>query len=86
MDGIFKVIIIAAAVLICFRIFTKPMRLALKLLLNIVFGFIALLIINFFGKFIGVELGVNWLNAAVVGIFGLPGVALLLILRWLLLI
>lgn len=86
MNEILKIAIIAAAALLCLRIFTKPIRLILKIALNIAFGFLMLLVLNFFGGFIGVELGVNWFNAAVVGILGLPGVALLLILRWLLLI
>ena len=86
MDGVLRIVVIAVVVIICLRIFTKPIRLVFKLLLNIAFGFLALLILNFLGGFIGIELGVNWLNAAIVGILGLPGVALLLILRWLLLI
>lgn len=86
MDNVMRIIVIAVVALVCFRIFTKPIRLVLKILLNIGFGFLALLILNFLGGFIGVGLGVNWLNAAVVGILGLPGVVLLLILRWLLLI
>lgn len=86
MDGIFKLAIIAAAAILCLAVFKRPIRLVLKIVLNTALGFLALFILNFFGGFIGVELGVNWFNAAVVGILGLPGVALLLILRWLLLI
>jgi len=54
--------------------------------LNIALGFISLIIINILGSFIGISIGINWLNALVVGIFGVPGAALLLILQWLLLI
>jgi len=63
-----------------------PIKWFLRLLLNICIGFLALLILNFAGSFIGVTIGVNWITALVVGVLGLPGVALLLILRWLALI
>ncbi len=78
-------IIIVAAVLVfgVIKIFSTPIKFILRLLLNTIVGFIALIIINFFGKFLGVSIGVNWINAVIIGIFGAPGVALLLILQWL---
>ena len=79
MPGIITVVL----VLVCILIFTKPIRFILKLLINTLIGFVVLILINKFGSYIGVTLGVNWINAAVVGILGVPGVALLLILRWL---
>ena len=66
------------------RVFSSPFRLALKLLLNTCIGFVALLALNFLGGYIGISLGINWVNALVVGVFGLPGAALLLLLQWLL--
>lgn len=36
------------------------------------------------GRLFGLALGVNWLNALVLGMLGLPGVGLLLLLRWVL--
>lgn len=81
------VIIFVAILVIGFlKLFRKPMKLVFKFLLNTLFGFIALILINIIGAFIGVSIGINWLNAVVVGVFGVPGVALLLILQWLLLI
>ena len=35
-------------------------------------------------KLLGVTLGVNWLNAIVLGLLGMPGFGLLLMLQWLL--
>lgn len=85
-----SIIIIAIAVIILFAIFIKilkaPLKLAFKFLLNTLVGFIALIIINFFGAFIGISLGINWINAIVVGFFGIPGIALLFILQWLMII
>jgi len=79
------VAIVAAAILIIlfFRILKAPFRLIFKLIVNTAAGFIALIIINFLGGFIGLSVGVNWINAVIVGIFGVPGAALILIIRWL---
>ncbi len=81
-------IVIVAAILVIgiIKIFSTPIKLILRLLLNTVIGFVALIIINFLGGFLGVSIGVNWLNAIVVGMLGVPGVALLLILQWLMLL
>ena len=82
------IVAICVAVLLFIIIFRKiiktSLRFIFKLLLNTVMGFIALFVINLLGGFIGISIGVNWITAIVVGIFGLPGVALLLLLQWLL--
>jgi inhibitor of the pro-sigma K processing machinery len=76
------VVLFCAAVLAAaFWLFRGPMRLALKLALNTVLGFVGLLIFNLIGTSFGLMLGVNWLNAAVIAVLGLPGFALLLILQ-----
>lgn len=36
------------------------------------------------GPLLGISLGVNWLNALVLGLLGLPGLGLLLMLQWVL--
>ena len=69
-------------VLVAVFIFTKPIRLIAKGLINTGIGVVALTLINQFGADFGIALGVNWLNAAVTGILGVPGVALLLVLKW----
>jgi len=74
---------LAVLVILLLKILKKPIRLLLKLAVNTVFGFIGLAVVNLVGGFFGVTLGVNLLNALVVGVLGLPGVALLLIVKWL---
>lgn len=89
MDGFTSIVVIVCIAILVIgfmKLFRKPAKFIVKLLLNILYGFIALVLINLVGAFIGVTIGINWLNAAIVGIFGVPGVALLLILQWLLLI
>ena len=57
------------------------MKLVLKLLVNSVLGFIALFIFNAIAQNFGMGLGLNILNAVVIGALGVPGFALLLILQ-----
>jgi inhibitor of the pro-sigma K processing machinery len=76
------IVILAILILAVFVILRKPFKIVLKLVLNTVIGFAALFAINFLGSFIGVSVAVNWINAAVVGVFGIPGVALILLIQW----
>ena len=65
------------------RVFISPIKLALKLVFNTLLGFGCLIAADIFGAYIGLTLGVNFINAIVVGILGIPGFALLILLRWL---
>ena len=69
-------------VLLAVFLFTKPIRWFLKLLINTGIGFAALWLLNTFGAQFGLQLAMNWPNAVVTGVFGIPGVAVLLVLRW----
>nr|WP_326184628.1 pro-sigmaK processing inhibitor BofA family protein [uncultured Oscillibacter sp.] len=66
------------------RVFSAPLRLALKLLANTLLGFLALWIVTATASFTGIALGLNLLNALVIGILGLPGFVLLLLVQWVL--
>ena len=77
------VIICVLLVVLLFKIIKTPLKWAFKLLLNAASGFIALVILNFFGGIVGLNLTVNLVNCLVAGILGLPGVVLLLILKYL---
>ncbi|MCL2588168.1 MAG: pro-sigmaK processing inhibitor BofA family protein [Oscillospiraceae bacterium] len=78
-------VVAIVVILIAIAIFVKPLGCLLRLFFNTIGGFIVLFILNFFGGFIGISLGLNWFNAVIVGIFGLPGVGFLLILQFILL-
>lgn len=78
------ILLIVAAVLLVvlfIAIFSKPIKWALKLLINAIFGFIILFIVNFFGAYIGLSISVGWISAAVAGVFGIPGIILLLLIE-----
>jgi inhibitor of the pro-sigma K processing machinery len=76
------IIIVAILVLILLIILRKPIKIIFKLILNTVIGFAALFVINYLGAFIGISVAINWINAVIVGVLGLPGVALVLLLQW----
>lgn len=79
--GLIAVAVVLA--LLLFAIFKIPVKIVFKLILNTLVGFAALFLINLAGGLIGIAIAVNWLNAVIVGVFGVPGVALALLLQWL---
>lgn len=78
--------IIAFLIFLSFFIFGKSISLIFKLALNTVIGVAALILINMVGINFGITIGVNLVNGLVVGVLGVPGVALLLLLQWLMII
>ena len=73
------------AALLIVKVFSAPLKLVFKLLLNTLLGFAFLVIFNFFGEYIGVTIGVNAINAVTVAILGPAGLAVLLFARWIML-
>ena len=72
---------VIAVIILLLKIIAAPMKLAFKLLLNALFGFIILFVFNFFGDFVGFTLGINWVNALITGCLGIPGVILLILIK-----
>ena len=66
------------------RVFSAPLRLALRILANTLLGFLALWAVNLTAAVTGISLGLNIWNALVIGVLGLPGFVLLLLVQWLL--
>ena len=66
------------------RVFSVPLKVTLKLLVNTLLGFGVLWLINRTAGLTGVSLGLNLWNALTIGILGLPGVVLLLLVQWVL--
>ena len=65
------------------RLFRKPLKLALRVL-NSALGLGVLWLLNSTAPVTGLTLGVNWFNALTVGVLGLPGLGLLLLVKWVL--
>ncbi|MCI6646804.1 MAG: pro-sigmaK processing inhibitor BofA family protein [Oscillospiraceae bacterium] len=70
------------AVILIVKLLSAPIRFAFKMLINALVGFAVLFLLNFAGEFVGLSLGINWINAVVVGVLGAPGVVLLLLLKY----
>ena len=77
--AIFGVFILGAVI----RLFKTPLKLAMQVLLNTLLGFGTLFLLHLTEAVTGITLGVNLLNALVIGILGVPGLGLLLLVQWL---
>ena len=66
------------------RLLLIPLRLAIRLLINGVIGGLLLWLVNLLGMFVGVYLPINPITALVAGFLGIPGVILLLVLKYVL--
>ena len=71
---------------ICFlfifgRVFIVPIKKVLKLVVNSIFGGIAIFFINLIGGIWGFHIGLNIFTSILVGLLGLPGVVCLVIIR-----
>ncbi|MTI54271.1 MAG: pro-sigmaK processing inhibitor BofA [Geosporobacter ferrireducens] len=61
-----------------------PIKIVIKLMYNGIVGGIALLILNFIGGFFQIGIAINPVTALVAGFLGVPGIFLMLGLRYLL--
>ena len=71
-------------VVVCLRLFAAPLKLALKVAFNSALGFGVVWLLNLTTSVTGLSLGLNWFNALLIGILGLPGFGLLLLVQWVL--
>ncbi len=77
----------AASLLLLFvfcRVFIKPIKWMLKLLINGILGGLILAAVNFAGGFAGITVIINPLSSILSGLLGVPGVILVIILQYLL--
>lgn len=70
-------VVVAALVLL-----RGPIQLLVKFVARTAVSLLALACLGPVGSMVGVTLGVNLANAAVIGLLGLPGFGLLLMLNW----
>ena len=66
------------------RLLRRPLKLALRVVLNSTLGLLALWLLDSTAPVTGLTLGVNWFNALTVGVLGVPGLGLLLLVKWVL--
>lgn len=84
LPAVFLVVVGVLLLILLGKLLRTSLKWALKLLLNAVIGFVALFLLNYIGAPLGVSLNLNWFNAIITGILGVPGVILLLMIKYLL--
>ena len=73
---------LALLLLAALALFHRPLGRLLRLAVRYSVGLAALALFSQVGHLIGVDLGVNLVNALVLGVLGAPGFGLLLMLQW----
>ena len=81
MNSVLMFILAALVIFALIKILSAPIRLIFKLLINAVVGFILLFLVNLIGGYFGFFLDMNLVNALITGIFGIPGVIVLIFIR-----
>lgn len=66
------------------RLLRAPLRMAARLVFNTLLGFGALALVRSTAAYTGITLGLNFFNAALIGLLGVPGFVLLLLTQWVL--
>lgn len=68
----------------CAALLRKPLKMVLRVVLNSALGFGALWLLNTTAAVTGISLGLNLFNALTIGVLGVPGLGLLLLVKWVL--
>ena len=84
MEQFFSLLIPAMLVFCFIRLCLAPMKLAVKIGVNTVSGFICLWLLNLISGFTGILFPINAVTALIAGFLGLPGIAVLGILQFIL--
>ena len=77
-----RLILRSSVGLAALALFHRPLGCLLRLAVRSSVGLAVLALFSSVGHYIGVNLGVNLVNALVLGVLGVPGFGLLLMLQW----
>ncbi len=72
---------VVIAIIIIAKIFSWPIKMIAKLMINIIAGLVMIYLVNVFAAGVGIYISFNIVTALVAGILGLPGVLVLVILQ-----
>lgn len=81
MEKIVSGLMIVIAAVLVFKLFSLPVRLLFRILLSTAAGFVLLVVFNYIGMRFGLTLGINIVNALVIGVLGLPGLIVLIFVK-----
>lgn len=77
--GYFLVAIIFLFIIV--KIFSWPLKILLKLIINGILGAVLLFLVNLVGSYFSFSIGINAVTALIAGFFGVPGVIFLIIFK-----
>ncbi|WP_065078303.1 pro-sigmaK processing inhibitor BofA family protein [Clostridium ragsdalei] len=77
--GYFLIAILGLYVLV--KVFSWPLKILFKLIINAVLGVVLLVIVNLIGQYFSFSIGINAITALIAGFFGIPGVIFLIIFK-----
>ncbi|MGH4050744.1 MAG: pro-sigmaK processing inhibitor BofA family protein [Clostridium sp.] len=83
MENILYFIIGIVAMVIVVKLFSWPLKILVKLLFNCVCGVLLLLLVNFLGQYINIDVPINAISALIAGFLGVPGVIFLIVFKYL---
>lgn len=66
---------------IVLKIIAAPVKIIIKLMINAFVGGVVLFLINLVGANFSFVINITWLTSLIVGIFGVPGVVLVILLQ-----
>lgn len=81
---ILTIAFIALCVFALIKLISAPMKLIFKLLINMMTGFLLLIVAEFICGFFDFSIGITAVNCFIAGFLGIPGVILLVLIKILL--
>lgn len=74
--------IVFVAMFVLLNVLFRPVRAIFALILNTILGWAGLYIFNFLFSPLGMVIGINVVSATTVGVLGIPGLILLIVLKF----
>lgn len=84
MENFAAIFITALLILGLLRLIVLPIRWGVKILLNSACGFLCLFLLNTISGFTGVYFPINYVTVVIAGFLGLPGIAALALIQFIL--
>ncbi|MBU3192125.1 pro-sigmaK processing inhibitor BofA family protein [Clostridium bowmanii] len=79
MEVVLYFLIAIVGMVIIVKLFSWPLKILGKLVLNGALGVLLLLLVNFVGEYVGITIAINAVTALIAGFLGVPGVIFLMI-------
>ena len=79
MEVVLYFLIAIVVMVIMVKLFSWPLKILGKLILNGAFGVLLLLLVNFVGEYVGITIAINAVTALIAGFLGVPGVIFLIV-------